>query len=250
MNSDHTELTQVSGLIPQPSDYAYDPYGDTLSKSGPLASENPFKFSTKYWDLESGLYYYGYRYYGPELGRFISRDPIGENGEYFAFWNNVYGFVENDPINQFDLFGLCCTCKGVSIFVKPSEVPGFYYTKEAAFRKIGNSVDVTFDLEGDPKDCTCYQIESGGGYLYDTTKQKIITSITPKVIPVPCVDYTDEVGVPFPLGVEGNYLYHINLEIFVPCEGDDNSFAWYQVFLHGSAYFDIGSFGPPEWTAR
>jgi len=58
--------------------YAYDPFGDTLAQSGPLASENPFKFSTKYWDFESGLYYYGYRFYGPELGRWPNRDPIKE----------------------------------------------------------------------------------------------------------------------------------------------------------------------------
>ncbi len=48
-----------------------------------------------------GLYYYGYRYYSPELGRWLSRDPIGEDGGL-----NLYGFVGNDPANLFDNIGL------------------------------------------------------------------------------------------------------------------------------------------------
>jgi RHS repeat-associated protein len=45
--------------------------------------------------------YYGYRYYNPEQGRWISRDPIGENGGL-----NVYGFTVNLPISSFDILGL------------------------------------------------------------------------------------------------------------------------------------------------
>ncbi|NEP84442.1 MAG: hypothetical protein F6K39_43830, partial [Okeania sp. SIO3B3] len=37
---------------------------------------NVFRFSTKYLDVESGLYYYGFRYYVVELGRWVSRDPL------------------------------------------------------------------------------------------------------------------------------------------------------------------------------
>lgn len=49
----------------------------------------------------SGVRYYGYRYYSPELGRFINRDPIAEQGGA-----NLYGFVHNDPIDSYDSFGL------------------------------------------------------------------------------------------------------------------------------------------------
>src|ERR1035437_9271426 len=38
--------------------------------------------STKYLDKETGLYYYGYRFYSPQLGRWPSRDPIGEKGSF------------------------------------------------------------------------------------------------------------------------------------------------------------------------
>ena len=45
-----------------------------------IADDNPFRFSTKYLDTESGLIYYGFRYYSPSLGRFLNRDPLGEEG--------------------------------------------------------------------------------------------------------------------------------------------------------------------------
>ena len=46
--------------------------------TGSESSRNPFRFSTKYTDDETDLVYYGYRYYSPALGRWMSRDPIGE----------------------------------------------------------------------------------------------------------------------------------------------------------------------------
>jgi len=48
--------------------------------TGPMADVFPHRFSTKYYDAETDLYYYGYRYYSPSLGRWISRDPIEEQG--------------------------------------------------------------------------------------------------------------------------------------------------------------------------
>jgi RHS repeat-associated protein len=66
--------------------YEYDPYGNNLldpanaTESGPYAAENPIRFSTKYWDGESGFGYWGYRYYSARLGRWLGRDPIGERG--------------------------------------------------------------------------------------------------------------------------------------------------------------------------
>jgi RHS repeat-associated protein len=81
--------------------YEYDPFSNLLVATGPEATNNPFRFSTKYYDAEGGLYYYGYRYYSPELGRWMSRDPIGEDGG-----RNLYGYVENNPIGGIDLYGL------------------------------------------------------------------------------------------------------------------------------------------------
>lgn len=54
-----------------------------------------------YTDDETSLVYYGYRYYSPLLGRFINRDPIGEEGGI-----NLYGFCGNDGVNGYDFLGL------------------------------------------------------------------------------------------------------------------------------------------------
>jgi RHS repeat-associated protein len=83
------------------AEYVYDAFGKTIRQSGDMADVFRFRFSTKYYDAETGLYYYGYRFYVPELGRWFSRDPIEENDG-----KNVYSFLENEPINSIDIRGL------------------------------------------------------------------------------------------------------------------------------------------------
>ena len=82
--------------------YEYLPYGEQVTATGTMAGSNPIRFSTKYRDNETGLYYYGYRYYFSDMGRWLSRDPIEEQGGL-----NLYGFVNNDPVNKWDLRGKC-----------------------------------------------------------------------------------------------------------------------------------------------
>jgi RHS repeat-associated protein len=77
------------------------PFGEVIRTTGPLAKTNPFRFSTKYQDDETDLLYYGYRYYKASTGRWVGRDPIGELGG-----ENLYGFVENDPLDFVDFNGL------------------------------------------------------------------------------------------------------------------------------------------------
>ena len=45
------------------AEYAYDAFGNTIASSGTMADVFPHRFSTKYYDAETDLYYYGYRYY-------------------------------------------------------------------------------------------------------------------------------------------------------------------------------------------
>jgi RHS repeat-associated protein len=59
-----------------------------------------FRFSSEYHDIETGLVYYNYRYYTPELGRWINKDPIGEDGG-----NGLYVACSNDLINDWDILG-------------------------------------------------------------------------------------------------------------------------------------------------
>ena len=81
--------------------YEYGPFGEVIRATGTMAANNPFQFSTKFVDLESGFSYYGMRYYNPTTGRWISRDPIGEEGGL-----SLYGFVGNDPVDVVDSIGL------------------------------------------------------------------------------------------------------------------------------------------------
>jgi RHS repeat-associated protein len=82
--------------------YDYDAFGNRITNTAPELGEDvcPFGFSTKLTDGETGLMYYGYRYYSPELGRWLSRDPIEERGGI-----NLYGMVGNDAVNRWDLLG-------------------------------------------------------------------------------------------------------------------------------------------------
>ncbi|MDD4406297.1 MAG: hypothetical protein PHO36_16230, partial [Parabacteroides sp.] len=95
--------------------YEYGPFGEVFCSVGDMAKVNPFGFSTKYTDNETDLVYYGYRYYSPALGRWMSRDPSGEAGfellrrkhsQVLSGEANLYAFVNNDPVNAFDVLGL------------------------------------------------------------------------------------------------------------------------------------------------
>ncbi len=81
--------------------YLYDPFGNVLSECGPLAGPNLYRFSSKEAHENSGLIYYLYRFYGPNLQRWLNEDPIQESGGV-----NLHQFVENNSINLFDPFGL------------------------------------------------------------------------------------------------------------------------------------------------
>ena len=83
------------------ANYDYAAFGEPIRITGVMARNNPFRFSTKYADDESDLLYYGYRYYKPSTGTWLSKDPIEENGEA-----NLYGFVCNNPDCYVDTLGL------------------------------------------------------------------------------------------------------------------------------------------------
>ena len=82
------------------AEYTYDAFGKLISSSGPMADVSSFRYSTKYYDPETGLYYYGYRFYSPELMRWLTRDPIGEEGGV-----NLYAMCGNNPVFLFDAVG-------------------------------------------------------------------------------------------------------------------------------------------------
>ena len=77
--------------------YTYDAFGNLLDKSGLMCDTFRHRFSTKYYDAETGLYYYGYRFYCPWLMRWLTCDPIEEKGGV-----NLYSFCANNGICKFD----------------------------------------------------------------------------------------------------------------------------------------------------
>ena len=81
------DVTAVNGFISAQSYYANS------------VTKNPFLFQGQRLDGESGLYYMKNRYYDPETGRFITRDPARDG-------INLYAFVNNNPINFVDPMGL------------------------------------------------------------------------------------------------------------------------------------------------
>jgi RHS repeat-associated protein len=85
-----------------------------LPANRPWADLLPFHYSSKLRDADSGFNYYGYRFYDPGAGRWLNRDPIGEEGGM-----NLCGFVNNDPINMIDLAGL----RSFPLLLRPAPRP-------------------------------------------------------------------------------------------------------------------------------
>ena len=59
-NGNVVQLVDTGGTVVASDEY--DPFGDVVLQSGTEAADNAFRFSTKYWDDETGLSYYGLRY--------------------------------------------------------------------------------------------------------------------------------------------------------------------------------------------
>ena len=78
----------------------YRPFGEASIGVG-YVTQN-LRFPRQYYDEESGLHYNYHRYYDPDIGRYLTSDPIGLAGGM-----NTYTYVENNPINFIDRFGLC-----------------------------------------------------------------------------------------------------------------------------------------------
>jgi RHS repeat-associated protein len=98
-NGNVTEYLDSLGTIR--AHFAFDAFGNIISQSGDMDLTLSHRFSTKYSDPETGLYYYGYRYYVPRLGRWGNRDRIEESGG-----NNIYVFINNNIANYWDMLGL------------------------------------------------------------------------------------------------------------------------------------------------
>jgi RHS repeat-associated protein len=100
-----SHITYPSGNIAEK--YDYDPFGQvTIRNSSDViipssAISNPFMFTARRLDPETGLYYYRNRYYDPGLGRFISQVPIGNWTDGMNLGNGL-AYVGNNPVNRLE----------------------------------------------------------------------------------------------------------------------------------------------------
>lgn len=76
----------------------YDENGSAISTS---SVANPYYFTARRFDTETGNYYYRARMYHPRLGRFLQPDPIG-----YGDGLNIYTYCHNNPVNWIDPYGL------------------------------------------------------------------------------------------------------------------------------------------------
>jgi RHS repeat-associated protein len=96
------ELTDSGGNVR--ARYVYDPFGRRTRVAGDL--EVDFGFTGLFWASEASLYLARFRAYDPELGRWLSRDPMA-NAE-LREGVNLYAYVGNNSLNRIDPLGLCC----------------------------------------------------------------------------------------------------------------------------------------------
>jgi len=104
-----TSLSSSAGSIA--NTYTYDSFGKLTASTGSLV--NPFRYTARESDAETGLYYYRARYYDQSAGRFLSEDPVRFRGGV-----NFYAYTENNPTNFADPEGLLKVC------CRPVRIPG------------------------------------------------------------------------------------------------------------------------------
>ena len=148
--------------------YRYSPFGQ-LEIYGPQGKylgnttkhskiKNKRTWNTRIQDPDTNLHMYKHRHYSAELGRFISRDPIGEDGG-----PNLYAFVHNNPLNWWDVLG---EWVAEAEMLRRDDFPDFHdnalvaqrnCSKENIGKIYPNEYDVTC-----PDDCfRDFQIEKG-----------------------------------------------------------------------------------------
>ena len=148
-NGNVSEYLDATGTVV--AHYEYDSFGRAIA-SGIQSNDFIHQFSTKPLDQESGLHYYGYRYYDSSIGRWLGRDPVEEFDSF-----NLFAFLDNDGINRIDLFGLAekRNCQSLTKEFSRDIRSGSLGTKVGFGVSVSGSVSMDFSLGGEKCEECC-----------------------------------------------------------------------------------------------
>ena len=118
----------------------YAPFGAHRVPPSTGTSANPPRYTGRERDPDTGLYYYRARYYDPDLGRFLSEDPLG----FDAGDPNFYAYVGNNPLIASDPTGEFRSCPGPDC----SEEDRDFLEHQAKFNAaMDRAIHQSFDIE-------------------------------------------------------------------------------------------------------
>ena len=132
-----TSLTNYGGNVVQK--YRYDSFGNIQYIPFPIWIKQPYMYTGREFDYDAGLYYYRARYYDPQAGRFITKDPISFAGGDV----NLYAYVGNNPVHFNDPLGL-----DYYSWFRPNNLAGI-------FRKILNYFSNATNVKNNPVSNQC-----------------------------------------------------------------------------------------------
>ena len=143
LNSSAVEADETGNIISLEEYYAYGGTAYHAKVNDQNISHKKYRFNGKEKDSETGLYYYGARYYAPWLCRWINCDPAGIEGSGL----NMYWFCSGNPISKVDLDGMSDT----SFFLRENEnkaptlTLGLHNVPDIPKLKYGHPANVTYN---------------------------------------------------------------------------------------------------------
>ena len=207
-NKNVSEVVAVDGDIA--AYYEYAPFGAATVRHGELADANAWRFSSEFAEDDTATMYYNYRHYEPTMGRWLSRDPVGELGHL-----NIMAYAKNNPASRIDIAGMdvwiestsrangnherICVDKWVESTEDDYEccIDGKYYKKDGKFciafalrtwswssffsssSCSSSSCSSNKDGTNDKSECSCFdgrmpdgfcESKSGSGVIYEDDK--------------------------------------------------------------------------------